>query len=58
MKDDRVNVEVDLTDEEWYSLMKMAHDRDITLNQLINDIMQEYLDKVSQTDPNEPLTSW
>lgn len=58
MKDDKVRVSVDLTDEEWYFLMKMAHERDITLNQLINDILKEYLDNVSQTDSNEPLTSW
>ena len=31
----RATVEVELDDHEWYELMKMAHQRDITLNQLV-----------------------
>ena len=36
-------VELNLTDDEVLGLMKIAHERDITLNQLVNDILREYL---------------
>ena len=39
MEDNRVDVPIELTDEQWYSLMKMAHQRDITLNQLVEEIL-------------------
>ena len=32
-------LELDLMDSEWYELMKLAHERDITLNQLCNIIL-------------------
>ena len=43
--DNRVSIEVDLTDEEWYTLMKLAHEQDITLNQLVENILREYIEK-------------
>jgi hypothetical protein len=33
-------LEIDLTDSEWYELMKLAHERDITLNELCNHILR------------------
>ncbi len=39
MEDNRVDVPIELTDEQWYSLMKIAHERDITLNQLVEEIL-------------------
>jgi len=39
MEDNRVDVPIELTDEDWYTLMKMAHERDITLNQLVEEIL-------------------
>ena len=39
----RVTVEVDLDDHEWYELMKLAHQRDITLNQLVEQILREFI---------------
>ena len=44
-KDNRVSIEVDLTDDEWYSLMKIAHEQDITLNQLVENILREFIEK-------------
>lgn len=38
-------VEIELTDEEWLVLFREAHRRDITLNQLINDILRKALDE-------------
>jgi predicted HicB family RNase H-like nuclease len=36
-------VEVELADHEWYELMKMAHQRDITLNQLVDQILRDFI---------------
>ena len=37
-------IEIDLPQEVLFTLMMEAHKRDITLNQLINDIIKENLD--------------
>jgi hypothetical protein len=34
-------LELNLMDSEWYELMKLAHERDITLNQLCNIILRD-----------------
>ena len=39
----RTTVEVELDDHEWYQLMRMAHERDITLNQLVEQILREFI---------------
>jgi hypothetical protein len=41
--DNRATVEVDLEDHEWYELMKIAHERDITLNQLVEQILRDFI---------------
>jgi hypothetical protein len=38
-------VEVNLPDDVLFELMLMAHERDITLNQLCNEILREQLDR-------------
>lgn len=43
--DKRVLMGIDLPEKLWYELMKMAHERDITLNQLISEILQQAIDK-------------
>lgn len=43
--DTRVSVPIDLPDEELFALMKMAHERDITLNQLVEQILNEVIKK-------------
>ncbi len=42
-EDRRATVEVDLEDHEWYELMKIAHERDITLNQLVEQILRDFI---------------
>jgi hypothetical protein len=39
----RATVEVELDDHEWYELMKLAHQRDITLNQLVEQILRDFI---------------
>jgi hypothetical protein len=38
-------VELNLDKEMLYELMLMAHERDITLNQLVEDILRTYIEQ-------------
>jgi len=44
-QDNRVTIEIDLDQDLLYQLMLKAHEYDITLNQMIEKILREYLDK-------------
>ena len=44
-QDNRVTIEIDLDQDLLYQLMLKAHEHDITLNQMIEKILQEHLDK-------------
>lgn len=37
------NIDVDLTDEEILFLALKAHEKDITLNQYINNLIKDYI---------------
>lgn len=39
--DDRVQVELDLDDSSIFELMRLAHERDITLNKMVEIVLQE-----------------
>jgi hypothetical protein len=43
--DTRVTVPVELDDSEMFTLMKMAHDRDITLNKLVEEVLWAAISK-------------
>lgn len=43
--DNRVSIEIDLEQELLYKLMLLAHEQDITLNQLVENILREYIEK-------------
>ena len=43
VSDGKVDVVLDLEQDLLYELMLMAHERDITLNQLIETILREYI---------------
>jgi len=43
--DNRVTIEIDLDQDLLYQLMLQAHEHDITLNQMIERILREYLDR-------------
>ena len=49
-KDNRVSIEVDLTDDEWYTLMKLAHEQDITLNQLVENILKTFIENYPESE--------
>ena len=44
--DTRVQVQVDFSDEDLLQYMKIAHDRDITFNQLIEDALRHAIEEV------------
>ena len=48
--DDRVSVPVDFSDEELLKYMKMAHERDMTFNQFIEEALREAI-KAADADP-------
>jgi predicted HicB family RNase H-like nuclease len=45
MTDNRVIIGLELEQDLLYQLMLMAHEQDITLNQLVEKILREYLDR-------------
>ena len=42
--DDRVQVPLDLDDDTLFKLMKMAHEQDITLNKMVEIVLQKAID--------------
>lgn len=47
--DTRVQIPVNFTDEELLTYMKMAHDRDITFNQLVEEALREAIAQAKLT---------
>ena len=45
MKEGYSDIELELEKELLFDLMFLAHERDITLNQLVENILREYLEK-------------
>ena len=39
-----VDVTIELEREQWYQLMIMAHERDITLNQMVEHILRQAIE--------------
>jgi predicted DNA-binding ribbon-helix-helix protein len=46
LNDGKVEIPIDLSDEEFLKLAKMAHERDITFNQLVEEILQAEIDRI------------
>jgi hypothetical protein len=46
--DTRVSIPIDLSDETVYELMKLAHEQDITFNQLIETVLSDAIDKYGE----------
>ncbi len=41
-------VEVDLTDEEFLHIAKRAHELNITFNQMVSKILEEYMEELKR----------
>jgi hypothetical protein len=44
------NIELDISDNDFLILAKMAHEKDITFNQLINDILRKKIEETETED--------
>ena len=44
MTDNEEIIEVEISDEIFLRLAKMAHEKDITFNQLVNHLLREYIE--------------
>lgn len=49
MAENMVDIEVEFSDEEFLYVAKMAHDRDITFNQMMNEILEWYIKKETES---------
>ena len=49
MTDDRVIIGLELEQDLLFQLMLMAHEQDITLNQLVEQVLRAYLDQQTVT---------
>jgi hypothetical protein len=45
MSENMSTIEIDLTDEEFCKVAKLAHERDITFNKMVAIIIQEEIDR-------------
>lgn len=45
MSDEREEIEIDIPDDVLFRLMLQAHQHDITLNQMVERILREQLDR-------------
>ena len=52
--DNRVEIELNLNEHEIYQLAMEAHKRDITLNKMVEIILQEVIDKDKAVNWIEP----
>lgn len=41
-------IQVDLTDEEFLHIAKLAHEQDITFNQMVAKILEEHLEELKR----------
>lgn len=48
--DDRETIELEIHDSELLALMKLAHEKDITLNQLVTEILENEISKFTAHD--------
>ena len=53
--DGRSTVEIELDREEWYQLMMMAHERDITLNQMVELVLRQAIEHFNEPLPSSPV---
>lgn len=51
--DNRVDIDIELNHDEWYQLMCIAHEQDITLNQMVAQVLTAALAQHEQLDTLE-----
>jgi len=53
MSTNKSNLTLDLTEEEELQLFRLAHEKDITLNQLIEQILEAAIEKIEGKKQSE-----
>jgi hypothetical protein len=43
--DDRVQIQLTLDDDQLFEIMKLAHERDVTLNKMIETVIEEHIEQ-------------
>jgi hypothetical protein len=51
--DNRKDIEVELTDDEFLQIAKMAHDRDITFNKMVEIMLDEFIKEQENGTSND-----
>jgi len=47
------NVEIELSDYEFITLAKMAHEKDVTFNQFCNTVLREHISRLEEESSND-----
>ena len=47
------NVEIELSDYEFNTLAKMAHEKDVTFNQFCNTVLREHISRLEEESSND-----
>jgi hypothetical protein len=55
MEADKESVAVDISDDDLFKLMLMAHEQDITLNQLVSNLLLKEVNKLEELDKLDKL---
>lgn len=56
--DTRVSIPVDFPDDVLFTLMKQAHEQDITFNQHVENILKVAIDRVKEDHPDADWADW
>ena len=61
LQDNRVEIQLDLTDQELLVIFKMAHEADMTFNSFVEKVLEDYLEQIEYDNllnkldgPSEP----
>ena len=46
MTNKKASLEIDISDEDFLALSRIAHERDITFNHLVNDVIREKMEEM------------
>jgi len=60
MSDEKTEVvEIDISDKDFLIMAKIAHEKDITFNQYVNQVMKEFLDRESKKQyPDQAMVNF
>lgn len=50
MNENLIEIEIELTDDEFLALAKLAHEKNITFNELVIETLTEYTEKLNGTN--------